>query len=710
MASQSTQEEVGDARFAELLKPIKDLTQNWQVPLADILSNYIEDLQHMEVTFDGGQTSVNFAQAALVLQGTASVYCKKVDFLWAFLNKMIDMLHSKKGGDADGTEEGGEGGGGRRRRRCVDMTAEFEDLEAVVAKNIDLKGDNETLEERQASLNFIQVTPRQLIEKGETTGSIRVNLYTGVAASKWDLLAAKEDFRLNSQFVSATGCLGEELTSDGVYVALQPETMRLGEAREEARRLSEVASKVQEENRMSQEGLDDIPEEQMDDYGDAVDVHEISEHIEGQEAPKRLTEDFVSSLQEAPAEKVTPPRLRRTASLPQPPIIDPWTPLDINTPSTPRPIGKGKTIRLPPSILRKHAEAKGRRPKEVPQLPRIQDFLVTEMTGQMFTLPPGIPPCFYDLAAEEALRRKNIEKERMKMVSSRRERIGSRKGGVEGEYLRGEQEQDPEQGRESEDLFDSDDVHGGGIDDDDDEPIEPPGINVDDWDDMNAHLGGEVGAAVVGAEEEEGQEEGEEDYEAMVARRVAEYVAQGRQHLLSSALTQRVSAWHNMIGPKLEAVELRKNFDIHEYGSQILGELPDREELGNFKLFTSIVGGCKREEVCRFFLSSLMLANTENVDISSGEKDLADPLATTLDRLTLAMDQFTLSLLSTTRHHEQLSDFQAASQQGPSSSRHHSKRPRAQDSPPRPEAEGDQQGSPFRVPAPPQGKRGRKKT
>jgi len=64
MASQSSQEEVGDARFAELLKPIKDLTQNWQVPLADILSNYMEDLQHIEVTFDGGQTSVNFAQVA----------------------------------------------------------------------------------------------------------------------------------------------------------------------------------------------------------------------------------------------------------------------------------------------------------------------------------------------------------------------------------------------------------------------------------------------------------------------------------------------------------------------------------------------------------------------------------------------------------------------------------------------------------------------
>ena len=54
-----------------------------------------------------------------------------------------------------------------------------------------------------------------------------------------------------------------------------------------------------------------------------------------------------------------------------------------------------------------------------------------------------------------------------------------------------------------------------------------------------------------------------------------------------------------------------------------------------------------------------MLANTENVEISSGEEDPTHPLdGGALDTLTLAMDQFTLSLLSTTRHHEQLSDFQ----------------------------------------------------
>ena len=447
-----------------------------------------------------------------MLQGTASVYCKKVDFLWGLLNKMIDMLHSKKGGEADGADEGGEGGGvGRRRRRCVDMTAEFEDLVAVVAKNIDLKGDDETLEDRQAALNFIQVTPRQLIEKGETTGSIRVNLYTGVAASKWDLLAAKEDFRLNSQFVSATGCLGEELTSDGVYVALQPESMRLGEVREDARRLSEVASKVQSGNHMAEDGLEDIPEEPMEDYGDdGLDVLEVSERIEGQEAPRRLTEDLVSSIQEAPDVRITPPRLRRTGSLPQKPaFIDPWTPLDINAPSTPRPIGKGKTIRLPPSMIRKHAEAKGKRPKEMPKLPSIQDFLVTEMTCQAFTLPPGIPPCFYDLAAEEAQRRKKIEKERMKIMGSRKGRASTRRGDHEEAGAAGVEEVNQRelvQEEENEDHFDTDDVHGGAVDDDENEAIAAlPNIAVDDWDEVDAHLGGEVGAAVVGEEEESGQ-------------------------------------------------------------------------------------------------------------------------------------------------------------------------------------------------------------
>jgi len=224
MASQSaSQSDVDDQRFAELLKPIKDLTQNWEIPLADLLSTYIDDLQHVTITFDGGETSVNFAEAALLLQGTASVYSKKVEFLWQMVMQTLDMLRSKKGEDG---EEGGGGEGGTqtqkgRKKNQLDMTREFELLVADLGKNIDVKNEEESLEDRKNALNFIYITPRQLIEKeGSEQKAVKVNLFMGVQAGKWDLLAGKEDFRINSQYVSVTGGLGEDLTVDNQYLSV----------------------------------------------------------------------------------------------------------------------------------------------------------------------------------------------------------------------------------------------------------------------------------------------------------------------------------------------------------------------------------------------------------------------------------------------------------------------------------------------------------
>ena len=87
---------IDDVRFAELLKPIKDLTVNWSVPLAKYLEDYYEELHDLQINLDGHETKVNFAEAALFLQGTASVYSKKVEFLWQNVLKMLDLLASKK--------------------------------------------------------------------------------------------------------------------------------------------------------------------------------------------------------------------------------------------------------------------------------------------------------------------------------------------------------------------------------------------------------------------------------------------------------------------------------------------------------------------------------------------------------------------------------------------------------------------------------------
>ena len=102
-----------DQRFAELLKPIKDLTVNWEVPLSRYLENYIEELSDLPLGLTDTSTSynvsrVNFVEAALLLQGTASVYSKKVEFLWQNVLKMLDLLASRKALD-EAADGGGDG-------------------------------------------------------------------------------------------------------------------------------------------------------------------------------------------------------------------------------------------------------------------------------------------------------------------------------------------------------------------------------------------------------------------------------------------------------------------------------------------------------------------------------------------------------------------------------------------------------------------------
>ena len=85
-----------DLRFVNLLKPIKDLTANWSVPLSNYLQDYLEEIKEVELELDGQTAKLNFAEAALLLQGSVSVYSKKVEFLWQNVLRMLDLLASKK--------------------------------------------------------------------------------------------------------------------------------------------------------------------------------------------------------------------------------------------------------------------------------------------------------------------------------------------------------------------------------------------------------------------------------------------------------------------------------------------------------------------------------------------------------------------------------------------------------------------------------------
>jgi len=643
MISQSqaaSQSDVDDQRFAELLKPIKDLTTNWEVPLADLLSTYIDDLQHVTITFDGGETSVNFAEAALLLQGTASVYSKKVEFLWQMVLQTLDMLRSKKETEGDGEAAEGEGPTQKgRRKNQVDMTREFGLLEADLGKNLDVKNEEESLAERKNALNFIYITPRQLIEKeGSEQKSVKVNLFMGVQSGKFDILAAKEDFRINSQYVSVTGGLGEDLTVDNRYLSVSvddnnDDTIIPEESSETLTPFSPGIQQLQV--------VDAAPASPLSLPDNDGDISHTSIRAAGQHNESQGDNEFLASVHSpVPSFHSPAPGLDKTPE----PVFDPWAPLDpYQVLSTPRPCKKGKTIRLPPSLR------EGKKSKTPKQLPPIEQYLVQEMTTSLYnpSMLPNVPPVFYDLAAAELLRRREREKEeRMARLAKN---PGARREVFSNNREDGQQE-------DVDDIFDQ--LENNDVPEEQCHDEVPDDFPVDDL--PNPHLGGDIGSFVMedlGPVDEVNEDDGD-SYEDLVAKRVAEFVQKSQDFLKSSELTRRVAKWHEMIGPRLDKVEQRKAFDVHAYGSFVLNSFKESTVSNpnqNLVDFGKVVQGQKGEEVARFFLSTLMLANTENVKIST--KAGTDPQ--------LGMDNVQLLLLSTARHHEQLAEFEAASQADP---------------------------------------------
>ncbi|XP_010178273.1 PREDICTED: condensin-2 complex subunit H2, partial [Mesitornis unicolor] len=101
-----------ESRFLHLLQPIRDLTKNWEVDVATQLGEYLEELEQVCVSFDNGKTTMNFIEAALVIQGSACVYSRKqwellqehraederqakVEYLYALVYQTLDLISNK---------------------------------------------------------------------------------------------------------------------------------------------------------------------------------------------------------------------------------------------------------------------------------------------------------------------------------------------------------------------------------------------------------------------------------------------------------------------------------------------------------------------------------------------------------------------------------------------------------------------------------------
>ncbi|XP_068162470.1 condensin-2 complex subunit H2 isoform X2 [Antennarius striatus] len=99
-----------ESRFAHLLQPIRELTRNWEVDVASELNDYLEELDDMCITFDGGDVPLNFAEAALLIQGSTCIYSKKVELLHVLVYQTLEFISDQKrhkGPAASGEDDDG---------------------------------------------------------------------------------------------------------------------------------------------------------------------------------------------------------------------------------------------------------------------------------------------------------------------------------------------------------------------------------------------------------------------------------------------------------------------------------------------------------------------------------------------------------------------------------------------------------------------------
>ncbi|XP_051275897.1 condensin-2 complex subunit H2 isoform X2 [Dicentrarchus labrax] len=600
-----------ESRFAHLLQPIRELTKNWDIDVASELNDYLEELDEMCITFDGGKTRLNFAEAALLIQGSACIYSKKVELLHSLVYQTLEYINDKnkkrnkqsssQDDDADGAESGHD----------ADDGAVFSPVDAADDSEDSHNTDPTT------SASVIPLPPESLIPP-ENTEKNKLPLIS----LKGEILCSLKEFRFNI-FIpgdedlillmlrsAATRLLMDEHPADWQQqqdVAVAPDVRDDG---------GDAADNFLplEDNNME---LDQDPEEHVDQDPEEHVDQDPEEHVDRHQAPgegrmireRRPVEDDHQRRKEEPAPAVNVWTLH-----------DPYAVLGED-----RPFRAGKCYKVPEGV----DDGGKRKRKRAATLQDFRSWFRGAFDRPEHKLKNG--PTFTDL--------NYVYLSSIKDKLKTRQRIYRRAGVVVSEeelrrtFLQVEEAGPQQQGEEPVDGFRHPDLLGGDDDNSDNEHEAFP-------DDLPAEFVG--GADFISAE----TQRDELSYEDLVKLRVEQLMVNSQGYTQETALSRRVKDWEDKIRPELVLQEERSAFDIHDYGDRIVGSL---SAVGHRRAFSSIVAGLDNFEACKYLLASLQLANdyTVGVDSVDGLEESVDSMGLTLLSTLRATDRFKTLTAST---------------------------------------------------------------
>lgn len=690
-----------EARFSVFLNPIRDLTKNWEVDIAKYLEEYLEELAEVQITFDGGETMMNFAEAAMLIQGSATVYSKKVEFLWQMVLQMLDLLSSRRGVEMGGPAGGKDLGGGGGGKAILDASIEFQSVDNIrEGRNINMREEDELEEDddyRHKHFKFMPATPLHLVEKEGEKSQYRINLLM----KNSEMFGAKDDFRINRSYVTPMGMLCLEVPAEILREAAnvlfvssavpepQKENVEAGERLTGPESDKEIpVTQVDPPAAELFPSEPDVPlgpvEAEADD-GDGIDADDGAVDLDNDLGPAIQEEEQPMEVEKEGEEKKDKSKdqenninnnltvidlpngrygLRRRGGqekevIAKLKLTDTWKPQDPHavTPAK-RPIRAGRLRKPLPCTCHRTApsrsrpkKAKNKENKENTEddekkveksLPSIETF-VTNGIVDTSSKNRKVPLELQEEAESEAAKRLELSKKK-RVKELLKDGIATDPEEAAQKVLEENQEKQRIE-KELDDPVDCD-----GVADLDFEDLPAPPMFLPEPHDGTRDVEG--GSGNKRLNESQFDEPGS-DYEALVQKWVADYITTAQGQVNSSELARRVNKWRENITPKLNEEEGRRTFDIHSYGSQVLSYFPENGRKQTVP-FSQIAQNHDSKEVSRLFLSCLMLANTYNIELS--EEEPGD----------FAMDCLHLTLLSRVRHHEELEEYAAPSQASPS--------------------------------------------
>ncbi|XP_069909230.1 condensin-2 complex subunit H2 isoform X2 [Oryctolagus cuniculus] len=613
-----------EARFAHLLQPIRDLTKNWEVDVAAQLGEYLEELDQICISFDEGKTTMNFIEAALLIQGSACVYSKKVEYLYSLVYQALDFISGKRRAkQLSSVQEDGASGdtGSRAPQEAEDEFLSLDDFPDSRA-NVDLKND-----QAPSEVIIVPLLPMALVAPDE----IEKNHHP-LYSRQGEILASRKDFRMNTCIPHPQGAfmlepVGVSPLEPGGSFPMARNQKEAGRAEQQPMEVSESRSPVPVPSFSQQPAPcpGSSPEGPAPSGGgdddDAQEAAEIPEAV----APKAAQEP---RSPEVGSHSPTLPRrymLRDRERAPQPPpqpkeTPDPWQSLDPFNSLDSKPFKKGRPYSVPVCV----EEAPGQKRKRKGPA-KLQDFHQWYLAAYADHDDSGRSrrkgPSFADM---EVLYWRHVKEQLETLRRLQRREMAER-------WLpRAEEElwpaEDDRLEGSLEDLGAADDLEADGcVEAEDERPGEATGLDAEA---LPASL----------------------SYEELVRRNVELFIATSQKFVQETELSQRIRDWEDTIQPLLQEQEQHVPFDIHTYGDQVVSRFP---QLNEWCPFAELVAGQPAFEVCRSMLASLQLANDYTVEI------------TQQPGLEAAVDTMSLRLLTHQRAHKRFQTYAAPSMAQP---------------------------------------------